>query len=121
MNPEVKQKWVEALLSGEYKQGTGRLRTKTITTVPFDPRDLYCCLGVLCDIYRKETNEVWEEKKDHNQCCSVFLFMGERHGLPEEVSRWSGLTDRDQAKLISANDNGHPFPAIARLIEQLGS
>lgn len=40
LNPEVKAKWVAALRSGKYVQGTGRLC-----------RDgKYCCLGVLCDV-----------------------------------------------------------------------
>jgi hypothetical protein len=29
MNPEIKQKWTEALKSGKYKQGKQRLRFKT--------------------------------------------------------------------------------------------
>ena len=28
MKPEIKKLWVDALRSGEYKQGTGRLRTR---------------------------------------------------------------------------------------------
>lgn len=35
---EIKQKWLDALRSGEYKQGKGRLR---------DGNGAYCCLGVL--------------------------------------------------------------------------
>jgi len=44
MNPEVKAKWVAALRSGEYKQGTDHLRTNA---------GCFCCLGVLVDIYAK--------------------------------------------------------------------
>lgn len=35
-------KWIEALESGEYKQGTQLLRNLN---------DEYCCLGVACDLY----------------------------------------------------------------------
>ena len=43
------QKWVEALRSGEYKQGVGCL---------YDSRhDKYCCLGVACKVYEKETGD----------------------------------------------------------------
>lgn len=44
MNQEVKEKWVRALRSGEYKQGGGVLRSG----------DRFCCLGVLCDIVDPE-------------------------------------------------------------------
>jgi len=37
---EVKDKWVNALESGVYKKGTGRLKRG----------DKYCCIGVLIDI-----------------------------------------------------------------------
>lgn len=36
-----KARWVEALRSGKYKQGKGRLRDG----------DCFCCLGVGCDVY----------------------------------------------------------------------
>jgi hypothetical protein len=39
--PDLKARWIEALRSGRYKQGTGRLRSFY---------DEYCCLGVLLDI-----------------------------------------------------------------------
>lgn len=41
MNGELKAKWLEALRSGRYKQGQGRLR---------DESNQFCCLGVLCDV-----------------------------------------------------------------------
>jgi len=44
MDKEVKQKWVDALRSGKYKQGQGYLRTP----------DGYCCLGVLCEVLNAE-------------------------------------------------------------------
>ncbi len=46
---EFKEKWLKALRSGEYKQGKRTLRKD----------DLFCCLGVACDImgYSKEDTE----------------------------------------------------------------
>lgn len=40
MSPELKTRWLEALRSGEYKQGRAYLRKD----------DKFCCLGVLCDL-----------------------------------------------------------------------
>lgn len=42
MDPEMKKRWVEALRSGKYKQGKGRLHDEV--------HDTYCCLGVLNEI-----------------------------------------------------------------------
>jgi len=44
MKINVMKKWVAALESGEYKQGIGQLREG----------NTYCCLGVLCEIAKKE-------------------------------------------------------------------
>lgn len=42
LNPEFKAKWVAALRSGEYEQGTGVL---------YNPEEnTHCCLGVACAI-----------------------------------------------------------------------
>jgi hypothetical protein len=41
VNKEIKEKWIAALESGDYEQGTVTLRT-------VDGR--YCCLGVLCEL-----------------------------------------------------------------------
>lgn len=40
MDAKLKEDWVKALRSGEYKQGIGKLRE----------RDEFCCLGVLCQV-----------------------------------------------------------------------
>lgn len=54
MNEELKQKWIEALRSGKYKQGHGQLR---------DLDNRYCCLGVLCDVqgrkWRRQYGDEW--------------------------------------------------------------
>ena len=41
LTPELKAKWVEALRSGKYEQGTTSLKSS---------RGTWCCLGVLADI-----------------------------------------------------------------------
>lgn len=40
MDTAIKTKWIEALRSGKYLQGTGCLRRE----------ETFCCLGVLCDV-----------------------------------------------------------------------
>jgi hypothetical protein len=82
MKDDVKKKWVAALRSGKYKQGCGALRRN----------DEYCCLGVLCDVYRKETGKRWVRQKGHEE----FAIHQSTGGLPTRVREWAGL---DQARI----------------------
>ena len=51
MNQEVKKIWVEALRSGKYQQGRGKLKRSD------DLKPTYCCLGVLCEVaYPNDAN-----------------------------------------------------------------
>jgi len=122
MNQDVKQKWVTALRSGEYKQTGGRLRKG----------DCYCCLGVLTDLYDKDKDKdikchAWHE--EHG------LYFYESDGvtveatLPESVMKWADLDepnpvvreDRMGLQLTSLaylNDNeGLDFNQLADIIE----
>ena len=110
MNPEIKSKWIEALRSGNYKQGVNALRSKD---------DRYCCLGVLCDLYLKQKGGWWSPD-------SVYTIHGEGGALPSAVITWAGLTNKNpllqpNTKLtaIGANDRERrSFAEIADLIEQ---
>jgi len=103
MNPTVKQKWIDALTSGEYAQSAGHLR---------DCHG-FCCLGVLCDLYSKEHNVEWNNDE---------TFLDEELLLPEAVVNWAGLEDGDPEdkfgiSLAFHNDNGKTFPHIAAIIK----
>lgn len=112
MNENAK-KWVAALRSGEYKQVTGMLHERD---------GGFCCLGVACDLYAKETGLVgWSEPKN----SSPYMEFGESGNamiLPGHVQRWIGLrTDNGTIDhyscLASMNDNGKNFSEIADFIE----
>jgi hypothetical protein len=49
LKPEVKEKWVTALRSGNYQQGTGLLHY-----VNADKKDCFCVWGVLCELAVEE-------------------------------------------------------------------
>ena len=109
MNPQIKQKWVDALRSGDYQQTKGRLRKE----------DEFCCLGVLCDLYAKENNVEWQ----HNEVDGYFYG---NHGFipPSSVVEWSGIADSNPLvndeidTLAGLNDRGSTFNEIADLIEE---
>lgn len=103
MNKEIKKLWIDALKSGEYEQGRWRLKTK----------NRYCCLGVLCDIYVKQTSRgSWIND----------VFTSEKHTeektLPAPVRIWAGVTSGIIAdlNLVVLNDRGDSFLQISKVI-----
>lgn len=119
MNKDIKAKWQAALLSGDYEKGVGNLRT---------PDNKYCCLGVLSDLYIKETgNGHWVE----SDLGYVFVDSTEHSssGFPTDaVVAWAGLEsgvpyvandDGDFEHLHYLNDAGMPFDGIAKKIDAL--
>lgn len=95
MNPEIKAKWVEALRSGKYQQGTGRLCWN----------GEHCCLGVLYDIAQPGgmTPEVGE-------CELLPSSFGAKVGLPfsqednlARLNDWERKSFAEIADYIEAN------------------
>lgn len=78
MKKEIKEKWVAALRSGDYEQGSLRLRTA---------EDKYCCLGVLTDLYLKETGGEWER----DVTTSGWVGAKSSAALAGPVMEWAGL------------------------------
>ena len=123
MNPEVKQKWIGALRSGKYEQGSEKLRSVSG----------YCCLGVLCDLYAQEHNTEWEfrgNEETNLQPQDYWNFDEESEFLPESVMNWAKLfrnpmlriEDDDEMfevneEVSTLNDEGYSFSTIADLIE----
>ena len=89
MNPRIKQRWLEALRSGEYKQTTGNLQNS----------DGFCCLGVLCDLHAKERGMNWVRQTDG------YELYGETQILPLSVQEWAGL-DNDIGGLVDFEYEG---------------
>ena len=109
MNQQVKTQWLGALRSGEYDQTRGRLRDYTG----------FCCLGVLCDLYLKETNNEWE----HYPLENAYRLFDESCTLPLEVMAWAGLPETNpiipcKSDLACINDDGSSFAEIADMIEE---
>lgn len=113
MNKVIRQKWIDALRSGEYKQGKGRLRNS---------ENEFCCLGVLCDLAAKEG--VVKEVAGFDE----FYYDGGSLTPPPSVKEWaeSDLECLDidytmgvEGHYTELNDDEHglTFDQIADLIE----
>lgn len=127
LHKDVKEKWIDALRSGEYSQSQNTLRDKKG----------FCCLGVLCDLYQKETgNGEWVQT---SRDTILFKTNGDytSSGVPpEEILIWSGMVHEaelldtdwrdewvqvDGKTVITYNDKEHHhlnFEGIADKIEQ---
>jgi hypothetical protein len=110
MNPQIKQKWVDALRSGEYQQTKGRLHDE----------DGFCCLGVLCDLYIKENNVEWEPSIHSD----AYMFQNVVADLPFSVKKWADLEycnphiNDGESTLATLNDIGFTFNKIADIIQE---
>ena len=127
MNPEVKQKWIDALRSGKYEQGSEKLRSVSG----------YCCLGVLCDLYAQEHNVEWEfrgNEETNLQPQDYWYFEDQSEFTPDSVRDWAGLPhgnptvrvycsnseDEDfyTDEIANVNDSGYTFIDLSKIIEQ---
>jgi hypothetical protein len=111
VNAEIKARWVAALRSGEYDQGTGQLRGY----------GRFCCWGVLCDLARSEGIGTWNSD-GFDTAGGVFFSWP-----PDSVCKWAGV---DVMKVMNPvpiadnllplskhNDTGRTFAEIADAIE----
>lgn len=106
-------KWIEALRSGDYKQGNRLLR---------DIEDNYCCLGVLCEVMG-----VPVEPKG-----SLYLYDQHPDILPPYIFSDTPLNSRSGAfsgiyvcegtrfsNLAMMNDHGLSFEVIADILDTI--
>lgn len=105
MNSDIKRRWIEALRSGQYKQGRAALRRPPYGK---DTQDTYCCLGVLCDIIEPNS---WV-------CEEVRCYHDNRVGFPSaRIMEIAGLSGTFADELARINDRGDSFEDIIQVIE----
>lgn len=114
MPNEPARLWVEALRSGQYRQGHSALRND----------DAYCCLGVACEVYRQITGAGDWEREDSQTGRQAFR-AGRSSStvvLPKLVQRWLGLvteggTYNDSSLYKDNDEKGKTLEEIADIIE----
>ena len=99
----LRERWIAALRSGEYKKSTSSLKTNDGTA--------FCCLGVLAELVDPNG---WADgggiRGDRLQWRGQSYYVSEEEGVP-------GLPLEASRKLAVMNDNGKTFPEIADYIE----
>jgi hypothetical protein len=137
MNSQVKEKWIDALRSGKYEQGSEKLRGY----------EGYCCLGVLCDLYAQEQNKEWDfrgysenSEEESPDKMDYWYFDGESEFLPDSVREWAGMavsnplvrvdvspedyedewfwTPYEMIEIANLNDSGYTFEELSKLIQE---
>lgn len=112
MRKQLKEKWVKALRSGEFKQGKDYLCAEQD-----DGTHAFCCLGVLACVMGKKPERLIS-KSHLNEV---------RMAKPSGLGSWgSGCYDNEdpethyttQRKLAAMNDNGDSFKQIANWISR---
>jgi len=94
LDQRIKELWVKALRSGEYKQTQHFLNCDRG----------FCCIGVLADLYIKETNEGhWQQTTTPVDGVTPLVFNDVNASiLPVEVMEWAGLVN----ELIVTSEHG---------------
>lgn len=125
------QIWVEALRSGEYKQGQEYLNLE----------GYFCCLGVACDLYKKHVDESFPAEEIFPREAIRYSKDKLEQALPMEVASWLGFEETNDVgsfneeisvpviseegenfivtgtNLADLNDRGADFETIAKIIE----
>jgi len=98
---EFKKKWVEALRSGEYKQGKEQL---------YDSEGHYCCLGVAAKICGNDMNNLIGE-------CGFVPF--DAKGVPDLLKNNEDMEEGDVPEFLAIeNDTEASFIEIADWIDK---
>lgn len=111
MNKEVKERWLEALRSGKYKQGTGKLKCQTKGELQ------YCCLGVLQELLHPEEFNPNPQTWDSNSVFTLTNDSQKFHWPTKQVLEEAKLTEDQMIALANLNDRSSNFDKVIEYIE----
>lgn len=129
MNRENMVKWITALRSGQFEQGTGRLASVDDPDTRENPK--YCCLGVACEVAvangvvlpTRMKQDVMEDD------AWIIEYDGDALCLPKKVLEWLDLPHHrnisilyhGNRKLVSEMNDEYrwTFDQIADALEKL--
>ena len=128
MKPVTKKDWIDALRSGEFKQGTGALAKRD----PETGTTSYCCLGVLATIagvgVRVDAAVTVEHPMlfsfDDYTTATGIIPAGYRNIIVSDLNLSTlmavGRAADDLMRILTTkNDNGATFEDIATYLEEL--
>ena len=110
MDQALKDLWIEALLSGKYKQAEGVLRADYLASEPVK----MCCMGVLADVV---CPTAWVKRGLDKWVWDIGQASLDQGTLGRAVAEELKLSHPFMAKLEGMNDDGKTFEEIAAVIE----
>lgn len=117
MKADIKEKWLEALRSDKFVQGTGALKYVSGLDYERMPAEgaqcRHCCLGVLCEVIEAPFVQSLEDAE-----ARYYRVDGSTSSLSSELQYEVGMTYPQQSHLINMNDRGETFAEIADWIER---
>ncbi len=109
---DLRQEWIKALENGEWKQGKYTLKKE----------DKFCCLGVVCELYRRKTNQgewVVSSLEEGREGFNLGKETVDEY-LPESLMISLGLTIAQTTHLATCNDDYNmDFVEIANKIKDM--
>lgn len=99
--------WIKALESGKIKQGGHVLAQKKNKSYS------YCCLGVACELARKDGVNLNVEKVG-----SLKVYDHYEGNPPDAVLNWLGIDTFEASRYAKMNDHGTSFKEIAKRIRE---
>jgi hypothetical protein len=113
MKAKMKQKWIDALRSGKYKQGDGYLCNTDENGV-----DKHCCLGVLAEVAGVKREILYGKETLTEIGRSRWLGTWAKSGEPEYETHKPSTHTTLQRKLAAKNDSKWSFKRIATWIQK---
>ena len=103
MKREIAIKWLRALDSDEYQKHYEALRKESKKGGKEKGPKTMCCLGVLCDLYRKEVGQGRWVLKTGEFYVGEQISRSDLEELPT-IRQWAGLKKEMAHKLALIND-----------------
>lgn len=122
MKAKIKERWIRALTSGKYKKTTDELKCGDKS---------FCALGVLHEVYRKDTKKgewIWDDSEDMYK-FKVGKQIGDVSRIHPSVMKWAGTknsragidvgVDYKKVDMVEINDDYKwSFKRIAKAIRE---
>lgn len=106
LNQQIKEEWLVALRSGEYKQGQYSLKE----------HNQYCCLGVILELQNELTVD-YDGRFCNFQHSSSISDNSVMYNVLKGFGDFSGFRIDKKECLAALNDSGYTFNEIADIIE----
>jgi len=105
---DIKEKWLNALRSGEYTKGREYLCSD----------NKYDCLGVLCEIQGIKRKKKKNAHTYYQGCTSILSEKNPMYSILGDNGKFNGFNIRGTEGLASINDTTETFDEVIEVIEK---